>query len=198
MIRPGLRLRIGNEAYGHDSRARSRCYARLVTFRTPLPLRLKTTRRSALLLLLGCGVFVVGGLVLLPSRPLEAYPAIVFFGLGVVVAAIQLLPNSSYLELDTRGFTTCTLFRRSFMHWTDVGEFFPYELPIQGRRRSLVAFRLAPGYEKQAGARKFLTRLAGIEAALPDTYGRSPKELAELLNKIRSEQVGLATREWAT
>jgi hypothetical protein len=168
-----------------------------VTFRTTLPLRLKTTRRSVLLLLLGCGVFVVGGFMLLPTEPFEAYPAIVFFGLGVVVATIQLLPNSSYLELDTGGFTTCTMFRRSFMPWTDVAEFFPYELPTEGRRRSMVAFRFAPGYQQHAGARKFLTRLAGIEAALPDTYGRSVKDLAELLNKIHSEQLGLITREHA-
>ena len=83
------------------------------------------------------------------------------------------------------------------MPWTDVGEFFPYELPIEGRRRSIVAFRFAPEYQQHAGARKFLTTLAGIEAALPDTYGRSAKELAEPLNNIRSEQLGLATRQHA-
>jgi hypothetical protein len=53
----------------------------------------------------------------------------------------------------------------------------------------MVAYRFAPGYTPQATTRKVLNALAGAEAALPDTYGRSAKELAELLNTIRAERV---------
>ena len=88
-------------------------------------MRLRTTRKSMLLLLLGSGAFVVAGFFVLPTHPAAAYGAIAFFGLGVVVALIQLLPGSSYLELDERGFTTCTMFRKGFERWEDVASSFP-------------------------------------------------------------------------
>jgi hypothetical protein len=155
--------------------------------RTPLPVRLRTTRKSVLLLLLGSGAFVVAGFFVLPTHPAAAYGAIAFFGLGVVVAVVQLLPGSSYLELDERGFMTCTMFRKGFVPWQDVGEFYPCTIPSS--TRAMVAYRFAPGYTPQATTRKVLNALAGAEAALPDTYGRSAKELAELLNTIRAERV---------
>jgi hypothetical protein len=154
--------------------------------RTPLPMRLRTTRKRTLLLLLGSAAFVVAALFVIPIDPNTAYGAIAFFGLGVVVALIQLLPNSSYLELDERGFTTCTMFRKGFVPWQDVGEFYPCTIPPG--TRSMVAYRFAPGYTPHATTRKVLNALAGAEAALPDTYGRPAKDLAELLNKIRAER----------
>ena len=150
-------------------------------------MRLRTTRKSMLLLLLGSGAFVVAGFFVLPTHSAAAYGAIAFFGLGVVVALIQLLPGSSYLELDERGFTTCTMFRKGFERWEDVGEFFP--LSLDARARTMVAYRYAPGYKPHPTARKLLIAVAGAEAALPDTYGRPAKDLAELLNKIRAERV---------
>lgn len=156
-----------------------------MTARTPLPLRLRTTRRKMLVLLLGCSMFVAGGVFVLPTHPVAGYGAIVFFGLGVVVALIQLLPDSAYVELDERGFTTCTLFRKRFLRWEDVAEF--STIRLEGRVSPMVAFRYAPGYTAHATARKLAKTLAGAEDALPDTYGRSAQELAELLNKVRSE-----------
>ena len=155
--------------------------------RTPLPLRLRTTRKSMVVLLLACAGFVAAGVFVLPIHPVVAWQAIVFFGLGVVVALIQLLPGSAYLELDDRGFTTCTMFRKSFVRWDDVGEFFP--LSLDSRARKMVAFRYAPDYKPHPSARKFLTALAGAEGALPDTYGRPADDLARLLNTIRGERV---------
>jgi len=157
-----------------------------MTARTSLPLRLHTTRKSMLLLLLGCIAFVIASVAVLPVKPAVAYSGIVFFGLGAVVALLHLLPNSSYLELDERGFTTCTMFRKSFVPWDDIAEFFPISLDT--RARPMVALRYAPGYTRHATARKFVTAVAGAEGALPDTYGRSAKELAELLNRVRAER----------
>jgi len=138
-------------------------------------------------LLLGSAAFVVAGFFVLPTHPVAAYQGIVFFGLGVLVAVIQLLPNSSYLELDERGFTTCTMFRKSFVRWDDVAEFVPYTLGARTRKR--VAFRYAATYQPHATSRKFLRTLAGVDGALPDTYGRSAEDLAALLNGVRAERV---------
>lgn len=154
--------------------------------RTPLPLRLRTTRKSMLVLLAGCAAFVAAGFVAVPTDPFMAYSGIVFFGLGVVIALLHLLPNSSYLELEERGFTTCTMFRKHFVPWQDIAEFFP--ISLDHRAKPMVAWRYAPGYTRHATARKLVTALAGAEAALPDTYGRSAAELAELLNEVRAER----------
>ncbi len=156
--------------------------------RVPLPMRLRTTRKSVLLLLVGSAAFVAGAFVILPGHPAAAYGGMAFFGLGVVVALIQLLPGSSYLDVDERGFTTCTMFRKGFVPWTDVAEFYPCDIPPS--RRKLVAYRFAPGYTPHATVRKVLSAVAGAEAALPDTYGRSADDLARLLNTIRTERVG--------
>lgn len=153
---------------------------------TPLPLRLHTSRKGMLLLLSGCAAFVVAAFVAVPTRPVVAFSGIVFFGLGVVIALVHLLPNSSYLELDDKGFTTCTMFRKSFVPWQDIAEFFP--MTLQRPARSMVALRYAPGYTRHATARKLVSALAGAEGALPDTYGRSAEELAQLLNRIRAER----------
>jgi hypothetical protein len=137
-----------------------------------------------LLLLVGCAAFVAGGVFMLPTRPAAAYGAIVFFGLGIVVAVVNLLPGSSYLELEQRGFTLCTLFRKTFHPWEDIAEFFPFSM--QGAK-PMVALRYAPTYRRQSTARSFAKQLAGAEGALPDTYGMSAADLAALLNRVRAE-----------
>jgi len=151
---------------------------------TSLPLRLCTSRRKMLWLLVGSAAFVAGGVFAVPESPAAAWGAIVFFGLGVVVAVVNLLPGGSYLELEQRGFTTCSLFRKSFLRWHDIAEFYPFSV---GGPREMVAVRFAPGYRELAAARSLMTRLAGAEGALPDTYGMSAADLAALLNKVRSE-----------
>ena len=157
-----------------------------MTPRTPLPMRLRSSRAKASLLLLGCSVFVVAGVVVLRVAPIAGYAAIAFFGLGVVVGLIQLLPNSSYLELEERGFTICNLFRKSFLPWQEIAEFFP--MTVGGSGRPMVAVRFAPGSKVSATVRTFAVAIGGAEGALPDTYGRSAAELAELLNRVRAER----------
>jgi hypothetical protein len=152
---------------------------------TALPLRLRTRRRANLLLLLGCIAFVAGGVLVRDSNPAAAYAAIGFFGLGVAIALVNLLPGSSYLELDARGFTICQLFRKSFLRWQDIAEFFPFA--IDGAK-PIVAVRFAPSYRGLAAVRRFATQIAGAEGALPETYGLSAAELARLLNQVRAEQ----------
>jgi hypothetical protein len=139
-----------------------------------------------MLVLLGiCAAFVAAGVFMLPTKPVAGYGTIVFFGLGVLVALVHLLPGSSYLELGQGGFTLCNLFRKSFHRWEDIAEFFPLSI---APGKLMVAVRYAPGYQAQATARKFATQLAGAEGALPDTYGMSAAELAALLNTVRAEQ----------
>ena len=105
-----------------------------------------------------------------------------FFGCGILVALVSLLPRASYLTLNESGLEYASLFRRHFVAWKDVAQF----MPIVMHSNKYVAWAYAEGYEKQQKARSLSVALAGVEAMLPDTYGHSNVELAALLNKLRA------------
>ncbi len=149
-----------------------------------LPRRLQGARARSLGLLLGCVAFVAGGIFIRQDAPWAGYSAIVFFGLGAIVATINLLPGSSYLLLDDRGLTMCSMFRKTFHSWNDLAEF----LPISMGTTTMVGLRYSEGYKAHAATRRLATRLAGAEGALPESYGMDPEELVTLLNGLRMRQ----------
>jgi hypothetical protein len=126
-------------------------------------------------------VFVAGGVWLAPQSAFVGYGSIVFFGLGAVVASINLLPNSSFLLVEVSGFTFASLFRRHFVPWSDVAKFVPAQIQL----KRMVGWNFTPEYRKARQLRTLNTALAGAEAALPDTYGKSAAELIELLEHCR-------------
>jgi xanthosine utilization system XapX-like protein len=129
------------------------------------------------------GVFVSIGVWLLPRQPIIAVASIVFFGLCGLVVLVQLLPNSSYLTLTERGFEFASLFRKHFIPWSQVGSFFP--IRIQSHR--MVGWNYLPGVDELQRLRRINTAVAGAEAALPDTYGMSAEQLANLMNQLRAK-----------
>jgi|KBSMisStandDraft_5_1062788.scaffolds.fasta_scaffold170626_3 hypothetical protein len=139
-----------------------------------------------LLILLVCAAFVAGTVLVLPTRPVVAYSAFVFFGLGGAIALVNLLPGSSYLELEQRGFTFCSVYRKTFQRWEDITEFFPI---FTDQRKPLVGWRLSPHVPGHTAMRRLTLEIAGAEGALPETYGLSAADLAVLLNNVRGEQV---------
>ena len=134
-------------------------------------------------MLLGISLlFVVIGIWMLrdPEQRLMAGLCTGFFGLGVLTALVNMHPRASYLTLSERGFEFSSLFRRHFVAWSDVAEF----VPISMSGNAMVGFYYAA--TKQAPAMRHVSNfIAGIEAALPDTYGHSNIELARLLNELR-------------
>jgi len=146
-----------------------------------LPLRFAASRLKWTLLFVLSIVFVVGGAWLVSQNAFVGYGSMVFFGLGTVVAAINLLPNASFLLVDASGFTFTSLFRRHFVSWSDVEKFVPAQLHM----KRMVGWNFTPEYRKARRLRIVNTTLAGAEAALPDTYGKSAAELIELLENCR-------------
>jgi hypothetical protein len=92
-----------------------------------------------------------------------------------------LLPNSSYLTLTEQGFLFSSLFRKHFVTWSDVQSFSPVK--IQFNR--LVGWNYSTEYLKSRRLRDVNTAVAGVEAALPDTYGWPAEQLAEVMNQLR-------------
>ncbi len=104
-----------------------------------------------------------------------------FFALGLPVFALQFHPKAAYLHLAPDGFTFCSLFRAHTVRWTHVGEF---AVICVGPNR-MVAWNFTPDYPATGRARAISKSLSGYEAALPNTYGMKPHELADLLDSLR-------------
>ena len=151
-------------------------------------MRLKPSPWRHLMLLGLSGGFVVLGLFVLRDHSVLGWLTVAFFGLGVLVALITLVPGSSYLELSPSRITVRTLYRTWHVNWSDVSEFFVSRVGA----RSMVCWSYSPGYSAARRGREISRSLAGVEAGLPDTYGLSAAELSDLLNQWRVEHTGHA------
>lgn len=152
---------------------------------TSLPITLRSSRKKYLVRLGAGALFTAVGLGMASEEPFIGYLTAGFFGIGLLVCAVQLLPNSSYLRLGPEGFTVCSLFRSHTVPWSDVAEF--WVIRVGGN--DMVGWDFAPHYQAQAVGRAVATSLTGVGAALPDSYGMDPEELASLMNELR-EQYG--------
>jgi hypothetical protein len=111
-----------------------------------------------------------------------------FFGLGVVVFALQFFPSASYLRMTRDGFVCCSLFRKSpLIAWRDVSSIRVGTVPPN---QKMVVFDWE-GASRQ-GVRRLNWALVGATDGLPDTYGMKPQELADLLNLWRSRAIPTA------
>ncbi len=146
-----------------------------------LPCMLRPNRTRGVLMLLGSAVFVaVGGLMVHDGKPL----GYLFGGcsaFGMLVFALQLHPRAAYLQLTERGFTFCSLFRAHTVEWKAVATFGVINM---GRHR-LVGWNFVTGHPRPGRAGAISQALSGYEAALPNTYGLRPAQLAGLLSTLR-------------
>lgn len=114
-----------------------------------------------------------------------------FFGLCALIGLPQVIGIGSHLELDRGGFTCRTLFRSFRREWRDCSVF----EPVYVATRSMVGFST----EQDERAKPRLAAVArgltgGPSGALPDSYGFSANELADLMNRFRERALGLAPR----
>ena len=125
--------------------------------------------------------FVAGGALMVREGDPTGWAAILFFGAGVIVFCLLLLPGSAYLILDPAGFTVCSLFRAHSTRWYEVNSF---EVGSIGRHK-LVVFNFSNLHRGQEFARKLSSAIGGYEGALPETYGLAAEELAAMMNDWR-------------
>ena len=97
---------------------------------------------------------------------------------------MQLLPGSTYLEIDEEGMSFAKMYRVTTIPWTVVDEFFVVALKQTGMTvHKMVAFNFVPSYDRSRIGRQISTAIAGCEGALPNTYGRTAEELTDVLNR---------------
>jgi hypothetical protein len=138
-----------------------------------------------MLMLLGISLAFVATCAVMMRKPAERLTAELatgFFGLCAVVALVNMHPRASCLTLSETGFEFSSLFRKHFVAWSDVTDFVP--MRISGN--AMVGFHYNASMKNAPALRRVSSFIAGVEAALPDTYGHSNIELAKLLNELRA------------
>ena len=135
------------------------------------------------LYLIGSLAFIVIGVILILNGQSVGWFPFTFFGICIIVFIINLIPGSSYLHLSKDGFKIRTLFRDQVIKWSDVKSF---RSGYIGPNKSVV-FHFSSEHKEHQEAKKWAKSLAGVEGALPDTYGKSPKELADILNEWKGK-----------
>jgi hypothetical protein len=146
----------------------------------PLPVTLVPNRVQAAGMAALAAVPFAGGCWLAARGAAIGGLCAAFFALALAVLAGKLLPGSTWLTVDEDGIEFCTLFRRTRVPWRHIARFGVWAIPPFGLRK-LVGFDYSEEYRKFGGMRGANRVLVGFEAALPDTYGMSAKDLAEML-----------------
>src|SRR5687768_16825554 len=118
-------------------------------------MRLKpSVMRHVILLLTSAGFVAMGGFLVARGQPFGLL-IIVCFGVGALVALLTLVPGSSYLELKPGGIELSSLYRKWFVAWSDVQEFFPARVA----NKQMVCWKYAPDYAAQTLGRRLSRRL---------------------------------------
>lgn len=153
---------------------------------TPQEITLYPSRKAWLPVLVISLVFCVIGVWMISKDDWRGWLGLSFFGLCALVSALMVtFPQVSSLRLTIDGFYMGSLIRTQFTRWRDVTGFGVASISMN----KMVVFNYSASYSGQRFGRKVAADLAGWEGALPDTYGMSADELANLMNswKRRSE-----------
>jgi hypothetical protein len=111
-------------------------------------------------LIMGSAAFVAIAILIYDRQPLVAWLCGGFFALCVLVGLVNLHPRAGYLTLRADGFEFASLFRKTFVRWSDVAAF----VPIRMSGNKLVAWEYVPGYDAHSRMRRVNISVAGIEA----------------------------------
>ena len=149
------------------------------------PIVLAASKRKAVLLLIVCGVFVAIGVFLIARGERLAWFGVAFFGLGVIVSVVLLLPGSTSLTIDRSGIRMTHMFRTTVIRWSDVDSFYVGFIRTGLATTKMIGINYAASYEGQQTGRKAALALTGMEGAIPNQYQVSPEELCELLNAAK-------------
>ncbi len=151
----------------------------------PGPVTLYPSRRKWLLLLLTAAAFTAAGVDMVVTAHPHGWAVLIFFGAGMIVSTVMLLPGAAQLTLDRDGFTAVSLFRASRSRWQNVTGFQAISIPYSAK--AMVGFDDVTAKGKALA--ELSTAMAGRSGALPDNYGISVEELVRLMAQWRERAV---------
>lgn len=147
------------------------------TSSTPSNLVLRPRKLHFIMLLLGSLVFVAVGVLMMQSgEAFYGFITLSFFGLGIPVFLVGLMPGSSYLKLTSEGFEVCNMYKKYFIKWSEVEFFMPME------EYEMCVYNFSSTHQQNTTLGNLSANMTGVDAGLPDTYGKSTEELAKIMN----------------
>ena len=161
-----------------------------MTFKS-LPFTIYPNKTKMALMLIGCLILMAGGILMIQDEKVMGWIGTIFFGLCAAVFLFQICyPKSSFLTISEDGLEIGSLFRSQKLSWVDISEFGTYSILQNGLPvRKMVGYNFSEHYQGASKARAFAKSLAGFEGALPDTYGYSAEELAQILSELHAEWI---------
>lgn len=105
-----------------------------------------------------------------------------FLAIAALVLFVLCLPQASYLRLTAAGLEFSNRFRRDFVRWSEIARFRVTDLG----GHSIVGWDYVPGHSRSRPLQPVASAIAGVDGALPETYGLSGEDLAQLLNDLRA------------
>jgi hypothetical protein len=154
--------------------------------RFPGPLTLYPSCKKWLLVFSIGALFAAGGGGMINGGKGSGWFVLIFFALVAIVAAAAMLPGAGGLTLDRDGFEVTNLFRSYRARWQDTTGF--TAVRIHSAHQKMVVYDDA----KQSGRSlaQLNVAIAGRGAGLPDTYGLSADDLAQLMAQWRERALG--------
>lgn len=110
-----------------------------------------------------------------------------FFVLCALVAAPLMFGVGSSLSLDAKGFTCRTLFSSFRREWRGCSAFYPVRIGF----RQFVGFTTQQDEAAHPNLAAANRAMIGASGMLPDTFGLSADDLADLLNRYRGRAAGI-------
>jgi len=145
----------------------------------------KSSKWKALVLVVGAGLFVWAGFVMMSSRPLVGWAAVLFFGTCALMGVVLLLSGGASLHLDEEGFEMIGAFKRTRFLWRDVESIRINKI----RGASLIAIDYKSGHSRRSQVSR---SFAGMDTTIGNVYNVSLKELCATLNEWH-DRYGSAT-----
>ena len=158
-----------------------------------------------------CLAFALGGIVLIIyGNAIVGWLGLVFFGFGSIVFLVNLVTGATQLRLDADGFTVRALYRSRSWRWSDIGEFSVGRVGRPRLRLSLplaiagidlegiemVVWTYSPSYSEPPNLRRRVQ--AALEGTsndfLPDRFGMSANDLADLMNQWKQDALTRSAR----
>ena len=145
---------------------------------------LRSSPRRTVVLLLLSSLFAAAGAAMIGAKAPFAWLVLGFGVVGLAVFGFTLVrPNR--LDLSAEGFTTVTLGKRWNVAWSDCGEFRTWKDTFYLGSPTIVIFECRAPLPGGRALKVAAEALTGANASLPETYGSTGSELAELLNQYR-------------
>jgi hypothetical protein len=146
---------------------------------------LRMPRRKALFLFGASSLFVAIGWWMHLQAPVVGWTCIVFFGLGIPISLLMLIPGFSQLALRSNGFTMRHSWRRLDLRWDEISDL----TVVSGTQGARVAFNVTkPSVRRSA----MLREMYGRDLLLSDNYGLSASDLCALMQARQAAASRLA------